>query len=423
MTRLRFVHAADLHLDSPFKGLRVAAPEQVADTLYNATFKAYENIVDLCIGERADALLVAGDIYDGADRSLRAQRRFVEGLERLHAAGIRSFVCHGNHDPLDGWEARLAYPPGCHRFGAEFESAPVFRDDPGRAVVHGVSYPHRDVTENLVSRLGRVDTAPFSIGLLHANVDNHPGHDPYAPCSLHDLLEADMNYWALGHVHTRQVLHKQGPSVVYPGNPQGRSPNETGARGAYLVNALDDGNVDLEFRAVDCVRWERFAVDIGAHETEQALLDALHKSMEELLDGAGGRPVIARISLEGRGELNRFLGRADTLDHLAEQINEAWTDRTPFAWCERIENRTAPTFDRGARVAGSDFLAEVLRTADRARSDPELRERLRAGMPGLYEHHRFRRYLSGAVPNEEEFAALVREAEMMAVNLLAEDGE
>ena len=110
MTLLRFVHAADLHLDSPFKGLRDAAPEGIAGEISNATFRTYDNIIDLCIRERVDALLVAGDVYDGAERSLRAQRKFIEGLERLEEQGIRSFVCHGNHDPLDGWEARLAYP-------------------------------------------------------------------------------------------------------------------------------------------------------------------------------------------------------------------------------------------------------------------------------------------------------------------------
>ena len=107
MTRLRFVHAADLHLDSPFRGIRSEAPPHVADALHRATFEAYENIIGLCLRERVNALLVAGDIYDGADRSLRAQLRFVDGLNRLDAAGIRSFICHGNHDPLDGWEARL----------------------------------------------------------------------------------------------------------------------------------------------------------------------------------------------------------------------------------------------------------------------------------------------------------------------------
>ena len=107
MSKLRFVHTADLHLDSPFSGLRAAAPDEVSSTLRRATFDVFDNIVDLCIEERVDALLVAGDVYDGADRSLRAQLKFVDGLRRLDEAGIRSFICHGNHDPLDGWEARL----------------------------------------------------------------------------------------------------------------------------------------------------------------------------------------------------------------------------------------------------------------------------------------------------------------------------
>ena len=123
--RIRFAHAADLHLDSPFKGLRADAPGHVADALYAATFKAWGNIVDLCIAEQVDALLVAGDIYDGADRSLRAQLKFVEELKKLDEAGVRSFVCHGNHDPLDGWEARLDYPPSCKRFGPEWECSPA----------------------------------------------------------------------------------------------------------------------------------------------------------------------------------------------------------------------------------------------------------------------------------------------------------
>ena len=123
MALLRFVHAADLHLDSPFTGIRSAAPENVAQALYRATFEAYEKIVDLCIDEGVDALLVAGDVYDGADRSLRAQQAFIRGLQRLDEAGVRSFVCHGNHDPLNGWEAQLAIPTratGLGRTGKQF---------------------------------------------------------------------------------------------------------------------------------------------------------------------------------------------------------------------------------------------------------------------------------------------------------------
>ena len=136
MKPFRFVHAADLHLDSPFTGVKASAPENVADRLYDATFDAYENIVDLCLSERVDALLIAGDVYDGSDRSLRAQRRFVDGLERLHRGGVRSFVCHGNHDPLDGWEARLA---------VSAELPPIRSRVPGGPGLRGRSRPRRCV--------------------------------------------------------------------------------------------------------------------------------------------------------------------------------------------------------------------------------------------------------------------------------------
>ena len=418
--RIRFVHAADLHLDSPFTGLKAAAPADVANALYSATFDAYENIINLCISEQVDALLVAGDVFDGADRSLRAQLKFVEGLKKLDTQGIRSFVCHGNHDPLDGWQARLDYPPGCRRFGPEWEAAPVF-DDPNSPVIHGISYRKRDVTENLALRLGNVDPGPFSIGLLHANVSNDPNHEAYAPCSLDDLAGSGIDYWALGHVHTRQVLNEQGPTVVYPGNPQGRHPNETGARGVYLVEVDDGGKVGLKFRPMATVRWERLQIDIDPFKTEQDLLNALHQGMQGVVDGADGGSVVVRVRLTGRGELNRKLRRPNMIEDLVEAINGEWAERSPFVWCERIEDASASPFDREARLKGSDFLAEVLLTADRSKTDPELLAGLGTGLSDLYQHHRFRSYLSNSAPNEEEIAALVGEAEAMIVNLLIED--
>ena len=413
---LRFVHAADLHLDSPFTGIRSAAPENVAQALYSATFDSYRNIIDLCISEQVDALLVAGDIYDGVDRSLRAQRAFIDGLGSLHAAGIRSFVCHGNHDPLDGWEARLSYPAGCHRFGTEFSAEPVFADDPDRALVYGISYPTRDVYENLVSRLGPVNERAFTIGLLHANVGGNADHALYAPCSLDDLAQSGINYWALGHVHTRQILREQTPTVVYPGNPQGRHPNEAGARGVYLVEVDSNGNVSLDFRPNDTVRWERAPIDISALETEQDLLNEVDDVMQGLLDGSDGKSVVARITLAGRGELNRFLSLPNAVDDLLAGTNEQWAGRSQFVWCERIEDETAAPIDRAALRAGEDFVAEVLRTADQLKETPGS---LRDGLGELYQHARYRRHL--AAFTDEEIAALLDEAEALAVNLLAEE--
>ena len=424
MTTIRFVHAADLHLDSPFLGMKSTAPPTVADALYDATFEAYENIIRLCAAEGVDALLVAGDIYDSADRSLRAQRKFIDGLQRLHDQGIRSFVCHGNHDPLDGWEARLDYPPSCTRFGPAFESAPVFPDDPTRAVVHGISYPTRDVYENLVHRLGMVDPTPFSVGLLHANVGNNTQHAAYAPCSLVDHEHSGIDYWALGHVHTREVLRAENPTVVYPGNPQGRHPNESGPRGVYLVEIDGGRNARLEFHAMDTVRWEQRELDISRMETDQDLLGELHEAMRQMLDAADGRPIIARLALTGRGVLHSSLRKPGfTLEQLTEDINNEWAGASPFAWCERIEDETASPFDRTERVEGSDFVAEVLKTSDSAKDEPELLSRLRAGIPDLYQHRRFRRYLSDHEPSDDEIAALLDEAEAIAVDLLVEEDD
>ena len=301
MSKLRFVHAADLHLDSPFSGLRAIAPEEVSSTLRSATFDAYKNIVNLCIEERVDALLVAGDVYDGADRSLRAQLKFVEGLSRLHEAGIRSFICHGNHDPLDGWEARLDLPGGCVRFGPQVTGEPVFPKDPRRATVYGMSYPQSEVRENLSPCFRDLPDGGFRIGLLHANVGGNTDHDSYALCSVADLEETGIDYWALGHVHTRAVLRGENPAIVYPGNTQGRHPNELGERGVYLVEVDDSGRVELEFRAVDVVRWELRHVDIGGLSDQQRVLTAISEAAGSALEGAGGRPAVLRLVLNGRG--------------------------------------------------------------------------------------------------------------------------
>ena len=421
MARLRFVHAADLHLDSPFRGIRSEAPEYVAETLRRATFDAYENIIDLCLREQADALLVAGDIYDGADRSLRAQLKFVDGLNRLDAAGIRSFVCHGNHDPLDGWEARLALPPGCVRFGPEVSGAPVFPDTPERAVVYGISYPRREVRENL-SPLFRglfesnARVAGFNVGLLHANVGGNPDHDSYAPCSVGDLSDTGLDYWALGHVHTRQVLREERPTVVYPGNPQGRHPLETGERGVYLVEVDDYGAVSLDFRPVDVVRWNTLAVGIAGLESEQELLDAIERAAASCAaascaEAAGGRAVVFRLTLTGRGPLHRWLRRADTVEELREHINDQFAHFSPWLWCERIQLDTAYHVDRERVVQREDFTGDLARLSTELRYDSSALAELRELLRGLYVNSNAGTYLRNHLPSDDELRELLAAAE------------
>ncbi len=416
MPRLRFIHAADLHLDSPFRGIRSEAPDHVADTLRRATFDAYENIIALCLQEQVDALLVAGDIYDGADRSLRAQLRFVAGLNRLDGAGIRSFVCHGNHDPLDGWEARLSLPPGCVRFGPEVTDEPVFPDAPERATVYGVSYPTREVRQNLSPLFAQASAGSgFGIGLLHANVGGDPNHDSYAPCSIADLAETGLDYWALGHVHTRQVLRQERPTVVYSGNPQGRHPLETGARGVYLVEVDDYGAVSLDFRPVDVVRWETLEVDIGGLATEQELLDAVDSAAASCADAAAGRSVVFRLALTGRGPLHRWLRSGGTLDELRERVNEQYAPSTSsgqsWLWCERIQADTASPVDREQAALREDFAGDLARLSGELRDDPVALGELRNALRTLYANSNAAPYLRNHLPSDEELLELLAAAE------------
>ena len=423
MPKLRFVHAADLHLDSPFAGLRETAPVEVGSTLRSATFDVYDRIVDLCIEERVDALLVAGDIYDGADRSLRAQLKFVDGLRRLDEAGIRSFICHGNHDPLDGWEARLDLPTGCVRFGPEVTGEPVFPEDPGRATVYGISYPTREVRQNLSPRFRDLPDEGFRIGLLHANVGGNTDHDSYAPCSVADLEETGIDYWALGHVHTREVIRRQGPSIVYPGNPQGRHPNELGGRGVYLVEVDESGEVELEFRALDVVRWERREVDIAGLEDEQRVLSAIYDAAGSSLDGAGGRPVVLRLVLGGRGPMDRWLRRPGTIEDVLEQLNGEYAGGHPWLWCERIQVETGSSIDREQVVQREDFAGDLARLVDELSASPESLEELRQPLRDLYETQRARRYLRDLLPGDDDLRMILAAAEEETLAELSDDGD
>lgn len=431
MRAFRFVHAADLHLDSPFRGLLRDAPHAAA-VLREATFQAYDAIIGLCIQEHVDALLVAGDIYDGADRSLRAQLRFIEGLQRLDAAGIRAFVCHGNHDPLDGWEARIAFPDNTVRFGPQVEPHPINPTDPESPVVCGVSYPTSEVRENLVLRFPEPEAGRYAIGLLHANAGTDTGHYPYAACTLEDLQRSGYDYWALGHVHTRQVMRQRGPAVVYPGNPQGRHVNEPGARGVYLVHVDEHGSATLDFRALDAVRWQRVELDIAAIEEsertplDQALLDTINDAVEEARAAAEGRPLLYRLRLSGRGPAHASLTRDRFSTDLRETLNDRLSSGAEFAFCERVEAETSLAIDPDVLRQAPDLLGDLLRLVDELTADPAALEELREELRPLYGHTRARRYLNDSGANDAledlDLASVLVDAEGLLVDEFLDAG-
>ena len=416
----RFVHAADFHLDSPFTGIRETEPH-VADILRRATFDAYERVITLCIDRGADALLVAGDIFDGADRSLAAQIRFVRGLERLNDAGIRAFICHGNHDPLDGWGARLVLPSNVHQFGDVAEAVPVDPQSPGGPVVCGISYPTWEIRDSLLPGFPARELGRFTIGMLHANVGTSTGHEAYAPCSLEELAATGYDYWALGHVHSRAILRDQTPMVVYPGNTQGRHPNERGPRGVYVVDVDDHGALSPEFVAVDAVRWEQLDVQIDDIEDDGALVHRLETDVEDLLTRADDRHLVYRIRLRGRGPVHESIARTGNIDGLRTPLNEVWANRVPFAFCGGVIDETRSELDRAALREGKDFIGDFLALADQVSLDEKLVADLHRALAPLYDNTRARKFLDGHRPSTDDVRALVAAAEDIALELLVDD--
>ena len=414
MDSFRFVHAADLHIDSPFSGIG-DVDGRVATRLREATYEAFQNLVDLCISTDADFLVIAGDVYDGADRSVRAQLRFRDGLSRLADKGIQTFVVHGNHDPLDGWQSSISWPDGVHIFGATPEWKNIEKNGEVVAAVQGMSYPTREVVDNLAVQFSPPPSGSiFAIGLLHANVGANSAHKNYAPCTVEELSASGIDYWALGHVHTRQTLKRAAPVIAYPGNTQGRHPNETGARGALVVDVDPSGASKTEFVPLDVVRWEHSEVDISSLETIDGLDSAIRQQTDNLSVQAEGRDVICRVTLVGRGPLHEQLAADGAVDDLLEAARNSWSGGSPWVWVERIVDSTRPAIDIEARAKQDDFLGATLKRALLSSIESDEIDRLTEIVSDVFSGRR-----NGLdKPNDEQVSAWAEEARWYLAELL-----
>jgi len=415
MDSFRFVHAADLHIDSPFAGVG-DTDNRVATRLREATYEAFQNLVDLCINQNADFLVIAGDVYDGADRSVRAQLRFRDGLSKLSEKGIKTFVVHGNHDPLDGWQSSITWPEGVHIFGATPEWVNFEKNGEVVAAVQGMSYPTREVNDNLAVQFSPPTSGNlFAIGLLHANVGANSAHPNYAPCTVEDLSESGIDYWALGHVHTRQTLKRAAPVIAYPGNTQGRHPNETGARGALVVDVDPSGASRSEFVALDVVRWERSQVDISNLETIDSLDSAIRQATDNLSVQAEDRDVVSRLTLVGRGPLHEQLAVNGAVEDLLDSVRSAWSGGgSPWVWVERIVDSTRPAIDIESRAKADDFLGATLKRALLSSIESDEIDRLTEVVSDVYTGRR-----NGLEkPSDEQVSAWAEEARWYLAELL-----
>ena len=223
----RFVHTADLHLDSPLRSLALRNAD-LAEIVRGASRRAFLKIVDLCIVEKVDALLIAGDLYDGSQTSMNTALFLAGELRRLDAAGIRTFVIRGNHDAQSQVTRELTLPPSVHVFSGRSKVVLAKTLANGRAVhIHGVSFADPHAPESLLPSFHPPVADAINVGMLHTSLSGAGAHDPYAPCSVADLQRHGFDYWALGHVHQRQV-HSEKPCIVMPGMPQGRGHQRDG---------------------------------------------------------------------------------------------------------------------------------------------------------------------------------------------------
>lgn len=362
----KFLHASDLHLDTPFSQLGNAPPHVVA-AARDASLDAFAALVKVAIENQVDFVVLAGDIYDGAERGLRAQLAFHRGLSQLAEAGIATMVAAGNHDPLDeGWSAVHSWPDTVTFFPPhETASVEIHRDGQLLAVVHGISFHNRHVSENLALKFERDARPGVHVAVLHANVGGNAAHNPYSPASLGDLLGQGFDYWALGHIHARAVLHRH-PWVVYSGNTQGRSlkPSERGPKGVLLVDVDDDGHIDEPlFVPVDAVRFVEQTVDISLVEDVVSLQELLAELASDSLVAGSGRNIILRARLTGRGPLHQTLARSGLVPELLNELRDRESHQAPFVWWAALTVETTASWELDELVRRNDFVADLARRA------------------------------------------------------------
>lgn len=420
MQGFKFIHTADLHLDSPFKGISQMGV-QMRQRLLDSTFQAFRNVVNLAIREEVDFLLIAGDLFDGADLSLRAQLFCREEFQRLTDREIQVLLVHGNHDHLGGWRADLKWPDGVFVYPAgEVESYPVLRDGEELARIYGISYPRQHVEENYVLKFqirDHRDQAPFRIGLLHTNVGSIAGYANYAPCTLTELVQAGFDYWALGHVHSYQVLHPADPLVIYPGTPQGRHPKEIGAKGCCLVEVASDGSTQHQWLEVDHLRWLEVAVDIGELTQMEGLITALRDSLIAQEEELNGRDGIVRIELTGRGQLHSQLRRPGVVADLEEMLRVEFaggSSSSPLLWIESIRYQTRPYLNLDELREEESLLGDFLKLTQTGQNlDKELIANLEESLASFLYDRRLKKYLTEL--DADTWQLLIRKSEEVGV--------
>ena len=376
---MRFIHAADIHLDSPLTGLS-AYPDAPTELLRTATRDAFDKLVTLAVDEAVDFIVIAGDLYDGSWKDFNTGIYFARQMGRLKAAGIPVYLLHGNHDAESEMTRRLSLPDNVHVFPST--RAATFELPGLEVALHGRSFKTAATTDDLVPGYPAPRPGWFNIGVLHTALEGYAAHAAYAPCSLAELHAKGYQYWALGHVHEHQ-LWQGDATIAFPGNLQGRHIRETGAKGALLVSAEDGEVRSVEQVFVDVLRWHRLEVDVS---DARSLADASRR-VGHALEGLVGAddsalPLAVRVSLHGRSAAHgELFGLEAPLR--AEVLAQAAAIAGDRLWIEKVVVDTQPLETAAALAARGDAVAELQAILTAAPADDALLDALHGDFADL----------------------------------------
>lgn len=384
----RFIHAADIHLDSPLRGLEKyeGAPVQA---IRQASRRALENMVALAIKEKVHFIVIAGDLFDGDWKDYNTGLYFVRQMARLDEVGIAVYLLKGNHDAANKLTKSLPLPANVHVFSHKQPDS--FIVDQIDVAIHGQSFANGDVRDDLSSAYPAAHPGKFNIGVLHTCATGRDGHDAYAPCKIEGLIAKDYNYWALGHVHKRETLN-ENPPIVFPGNIQGRHIRETGAKGCLLVTVDDSHLITQEFCELGVMRWEVLSIDLSDAKTEDDVFNFISDALTSAVTAADGMPLAVRLHLEGETMLDGNL--RSNRQHFVESIRALGMQRgADSLWIEKVKIQTS--LPKGETTDHFDGpLAELMQLIAESKDDTEmiaslqdelqdLRTRLPAELPEL----------------------------------------
>lgn len=363
--RFSFIHAADLHIDSPLIGLTLK-DRTVAERFAQAGRRAVEALIAEAISSKAAFVIIAGDIFDGDWKDVTTGLFFVRAIGALHRAGIPVFMVKGNHDAESVMSRDLPYPDTVTTFRAN--KAETITLDALGVALHGRSFPNR-LTAEFVETYPARREGWLNIGVLHTSLDGSRGHEGYAPCSIDDLRRFGYDYWALGHVHAAEIVHRD-PWIVFPGNLQGRSVRETGAKGAMRVTVEDGRIVEVAPIVLDAARWVHPSVDLTGAESEAEVMAAAGDAIAAAHAAGEGRPLAVRLTLTGETTLhNHLVARRETLQDELRATGFRFADD---CWIETLKVRTRMPAARPTSVeAAANDAIDVEQLLAEVAADPE----------------------------------------------------